>query len=571
MSFVFEGYAPKSSNSNEGKEGQFVFEGYQKPKNEIGRSLMQGAIGAGKGAIYASPAAVPAIAGEFALPGATQNVISELLESDIMDQYLYPGEFPPLNRGQIEQGAKEAEEQILGKEGLVGGAVSSPFRAAGIETEPKTSEEKATRGVGEFLALLRGGGASPMSLKKAASGAFIGEAGKEALVELGTPEWLAEIISLGSAAHIANMAPKVGPKKTSNQKLNESVSERSKFKPGTPPPEPPPRVTEKFESGLTKPRAVEASRPELGLISKGDKRKVVEKLEKEAQDLFKESIGKHVPLTKKIEEGFDFAKYHEEGFGKLKAAAEKFNPKIDTTPINKFFSETAKQYRGTKPKGDAKAIISEMQYYSRRPPSDLSTLLKIRRSNSKELKSIYEKRLLNGTRDQYVDFLNKMNRTIDEAVQKTLPEDSSWFREFKKMNKEFRDYMSAKKTLDLLEPIFREKVNSSAVTKIATNPNTQKKLEISLGKEGASELVQISKDLKKATEAIKRMTTESYKHFNSIFSLSFFMKPVKWARKGYGHVLSSPSRRQAFDESLKAISNNDVEAYAKAVEKIKSP
>lgn len=227
MSFVFEGYAePKTKTSPESKD-KFVFEGYQEKSNDPARLAMQAAIGLGKGAIYSSPAAVPALAGEVALPGAIQNVIGELLESDIEHQALYPGEFPALNREQIEKGAQEAEESLLGGEGLVGGLISSPFRAAGIETNPQTGAEKTTRGITEFLALLKSGKADNESLKKAAVTAFAGQAGKETLIQMGVPEWVADLLGIGAASALAHATPKTkytGPKSKSAAVVEERIA-----------------------------------------------------------------------------------------------------------------------------------------------------------------------------------------------------------------------------------------------------------------------------------------------------------------------------------------------------------
>src|SRR5580765_600016 len=41
------------------------------------RNLMQGALGAAKGALYTSPAAIPSILGEFSLPGAIDATLLE--------------------------------------------------------------------------------------------------------------------------------------------------------------------------------------------------------------------------------------------------------------------------------------------------------------------------------------------------------------------------------------------------------------------------------------------------------------------------------------------------------------
>ncbi len=331
------------------------------------------------------------------------------------------------------------------------------------------------------------------------------------------------------------------------------------------------KIAETFESGLTKPRAVEAKTPEASLISKGRKARTIEGLEKEAQGLIKQRLEKHAPITIKIQEGFDFEKGYQESFTKLKEAAEKFNPDIDITPLSKFLSETKAKYRGIpEPHADAKSVLSEMKGFLQRVPSDLATLLKIRRSNGRKLNAIYEKRLLEGKRQEYADFLTHMNKKIDEAIQHTLPEDSAWFKEYSNLNKEYDQFKKGQNTLNLLEPILREKMSGSSLARFADNPKMQKRLEIAVGEQGSKEIVQIAKDLKKAKEAIKRMSTDTYKSFNSVFSLGFYLKPVHWARKGYGYYLSTPAKREAFDSALNAISSQNLKAYKEATDKLSS-
>lgn len=337
---------------------------------------------------------------------------------------------------------------------------------------------------------------------------------------------------------------------------------------------------EKFESGVPKPRAVEAKNRAVAIISKDRQRKVLSSLDEEGQKLIHERIKEHVPLAEKIREGFDFEDYHEREFGKLKHAAEKFNPEIDSSPLRRFFSETRKKYRGIpEPHSDAKAILREMQAFSKRLPEDLNTLLKIRRSNGQKLKNIYENRLLGGTRQEYVDFINKYNKKIDKSIKETLPEDSAWFKQYESLNNEYGKYKMAQSTLEILEPLLREKLNTSALTKLAEQPRAQEKLAIRMGEEGAGQVIQIAKDLKKARDSIKDMTVQQRATFDAIYPITWLFKPAgiaataqkgyKYARKGYGYYLSEPAVRKSFDNALKAVADKNVPAYKLATEELK--
>lgn len=337
---------------------------------------------------------------------------------------------------------------------------------------------------------------------------------------------------------------------------------------------------ERFASGLSKPRAVEAKNRAQAIISKDRQRKVLSSLDEEAKGLIQEKIKEHVPLTEKIREGFDFEDYHNKEFGQLKQAADKFNPEIDPSPLSRFFSETRKKYRGIPElHSDAKTIVREMAAFSRRLPEDLSTLLKIRKSNTQKLKNIYENRLLKGSRREYVDFINEYNRKIDEAIGKTLPEDSAWFKRYKEMNKEYAQYKNAQGTLDTLEPLLREKLSATALTKLAEQPKAQQRLAIKMGDAGAKQIVNIAKDLKKARDAIKEMTVQQRSTFDAVYPITWLFKPAgiaatvqkgyKYARKGYGYYLSKPETRKAFDSALKAVAEKDLPAYKVATEDLK--
>lgn len=339
-------------------------------------------------------------------------------------------------------------------------------------------------------------------------------------------------------------------------------------------------VPDAFESGLSKPGAVGAKKPGYGLITKERQKEAINKLDNEAQNLIKGRVSERIPVSKKIAEGFDFDKYHAEEFGKLKHAAEKANPDIEINPLTEFFSDTRSKYRGIpNPHADAKSVLREMNAFRKTVPSELKDLLKIRRSNSQKLNAIYDQRLLKGKRHEYADFLNNMNRKIDESIEKTLPEGSPWVKKFKELNSEFRDYKRGQETISMLEPIMREKMSTTALTRLAEDPKKQKLLQIKMGEEGAQEIIQIAKDLKTAREAIKSIPVKELAKYDSIWPVSWIFKPLgifktvqkgyEYTRRAYGHLLSSPAKRKVFDEMLHAVAEKDLGAYEKAANHLK--
>lgn len=243
MPFVFEGFQEDNNESNK-NPGKFVFEGYQNedyPKQlssqkessalqDIARGAAQSAIGLGTGAVYANPALAGAAGvSEFSFHPAVQNVIGELLESDIEQQALFPGQFPALERSALEKGAEEAEKKYLGNEGLVSGVISAPFRAAGMDVTPKNQYEKSVKSISELFVLLRSGNLNIDTAKKALAGALVGEASKEAAEAGGAPEWLSQLLGIltGAAAPNATKLAEISSGQRTPEALQKMYNERA--------------------------------------------------------------------------------------------------------------------------------------------------------------------------------------------------------------------------------------------------------------------------------------------------------------------------------------------------------
>jgi hypothetical protein len=326
-----------------------------------------------------------------------------------------------------------------------------------------------------------------------------------------------------------------------------------------------PSIEEKFTSGLTKPRAVESKFAEKGIITPKRQEEVLSALDKEASELVSKSVKKHLPLSEQIAEGFDFEKLHEQKFGQLKSAAEKFNPEIDITPVSEFLHETSDKYRGIpRLHPEASKVMAELKAFTKRPQTELSRLLKIYRSNNKKISGIYETSRLTGRQQEYVDFLSNMNRSIAESFERTLPEDSQWLQGFKEMNEHYKNYRNSKAVLDSLQSVLGEEVNTTNFMKLGLDPKRQAKLRLKMGKEGADEIIQISKDLRTANQALKRMSVKELGDLEKISPIALFIpgygkvlsvtKLPSYAKRAYGYYLSKPQTRKTLDTALKEIS-----------------
>lgn len=341
-----------------------------------------------------------------------------------------------------------------------------------------------------------------------------------------------------------------------------------------------PNQTEKLASGLTKPRAIDNKLQKYGTLTSSRKEKALKNIDEEASKLTKESIKKHVPAAQKIEEGFDFEGNFEKNFKNIEKSAAQHNPEVNITPISELISSTREKYRGIpKLHGDAIKVIGETRAFANKPQTSLKNLLKVYRSNNKKFKRIFETSKLTGSQQEYVDFLADYNRAIAKSFENTFPKDSSWVRMFKDNNIQYKNYKDAQKTISALSPITEGRSTSSDIKRLAHDPKAQKKLALSMGKEGAQEVSQIAKDIEKASSSIKNIPTKDWKPWEAISPISIFIpgigkifgggalihKVYKGSKFAIGYLLSNPQRRKIYKGALKAIINDDLPAYRKAV------
>lgn len=335
-------------------------------------------------------------------------------------------------------------------------------------------------------------------------------------------------------------------------------------------------------SGLSKPRAVDAKHAARAIIHPETQEKAIKKLEDEASQLAKKTVEKELPITKKIEEGFDFENQYERKFGAIRKMAEKANPEIDITPVSNYLSKNVSKYRGIpKLHAEGAKVKKEILAFQNRPQTGMKNLLRIYRSNNQKISSIYETSRFSGKQKEYVDFLVGMNREIAQSFENSLPKDSAWMKNFREMNADYKNYKNAKKTLDLLEPILGGKATPANLEKLSTDKKTMQKLAMAMGEKGANEISQLSKDLKQAVQSLKDIKAKDLKAWDTLIPLSLFIphthgigtaiglkKSAEFARRGYGYFLSTAARRKDYEGLLKAISKKDKDSYVKYAKRL---
>jgi hypothetical protein len=331
----------------------------------------------------------------------------------------------------------------------------------------------------------------------------------------------------------------------------------------------------KLPSGLTQPKVLEAKRPRLGTVTTAQQQRALQNLDKEAADLTKKSIEKNIPLAKQIQEGFDFESKFAKEFSQVDKTAIRANPQINISPVSNLMRETRKKYAGIPNlHSDAKKIGAEMKSFGNRPPTGLGNLVKTYRSNNQKKAQIYETAIVSGKQREYVKFLDDYNRAIADSIKKTLPEDSAWVKMFESSNRDYKNWINAQKTLHNLKGALGEEPNMNKIIKLADDVKAQKKLSYTMGEKGAAEVTQIAKDLKLAKNAIKNIPKKDWGKWDAAMPLAVFIpfvgkpigmvKGIQAGRSAYGWLLTTPARRKATQEALKAIQQNDLSRYKSA-------
>jgi hypothetical protein len=371
---------------------------------------------------------------------------------------------------------------------------------------------------------------------------------------LGVPEPIADITGLGASA----IRLKQGAVKQASEKLQG--------------------VKQTYPSGLEKPKSADFKYAEQARITPERQQKLIENLDKQAEQLTRKSIEKHTPISKQIEEGFDFTGHFDKEFDKLESLAKKQDVVVDIEPISDFLESTYEKYHGIpKPHSEALKVLEEADAFSKNPQAGVYNLLKTYRSNNSKVKGIFETSRVTGKQKEYVDFLLNMNREIASSMKKSMPKESAFMKNFFDLNAEFSNYRKAVDAQRMLEPLIGGKLTPSTLENIIKNKKTQQKLKLAMGEAGSKEIIQISEDLKSAHEAIKRMSAKEFSKWEAILPIGAlvglgplgkaysFYKLKDYSQRALGFILTQPNTRRYYGEALQSLTNGDKASYEKAM------
>jgi len=416
-------------------------------------------------------------------------------------------------------------------------------RTTGAPLSPKSTLDKMLRLGG------MGAGFQPGSMGQKAISGTAAPLISQGAQTFGIPESLADILGLGASS--LRLQP--GATKAAAEELAQ------------------PAVKETFTSGIEKPRAVESRHLKKGRITPQQEAEAIERLNTQAAEITKKKYHEKHPIGKQIEEGFDFYEKFDKDFNQLEKMTKKENIPINIDPVSKFLEETFEKYHGVvSPPEDAKYILKEAEAFAKNPQAGLHNLLKNYRSyNSKYIDVI--------DRPNARKWLEDMNKAISKSMENTLTEKSPIMQLFKSSNAEYAAFKKATEAKKLLEPLLGGELSAARLKNISENAKTQSRLHRSMGNETADELIQLSKDLKKATEAINKIPKKEFSKMEALFSAGSVLnggifaglhgafKGKEAAQRAFGYMLLNAKTRKNYGNVLKALAKGDPKSYEQAL------
>lgn len=544
---------------------------------KLARVGLQGALGLGKGAVYTNPAtAIPAGLGELAYKGAIEGTIGDVMESEREHQALYPGQLPKINEQALRKGSEEAEEKLLGGEGLVGGILSAPVRAAGIDTKPKDFLEKGTRDLTSLYGLLRGGGRGAAAEKAAGRGAIAGTISKESLESMGMPEWAADIFSLpatlGAAAGPIGKAAGTKPHKV--QKGKEEVAQAIK------------------ESDLLPVKgAVNASKNKLlpePLSSEKSLKIHKQKVDESVREATNKLIEEKIPISGLEKDGKELTEIRSGLYKEVREAAKQVPQRVDMSKVSSDMRSMVKELKSipsANPK--TKKLINNLQRkikdFNDKPLLTADQWVTQHQEINDEISDLFGKIKMTRSDFKKVEALRSVNQKMMEQatsqLEKDSPEFTSLFRSANKFNTQYESLNSVRKILD---PIMNKEggISAASIKSALENPKKAKALTKAMGPESVNRIRRIGKYLESvdnlydmyqvpSTDPVKLLQSLRSKDIAiSVFSSLFGGGAGKLFAGGYffskwlrGKSLLSEKGSKDYEGMLKAIKDKNKGAF----------
>ena len=417
--------------------------------------------------------------------------------------------------------------------------------ATGVPLEAKTRGQKAV----EFA--MSAGKLAPAgstfrglstSLPKPVLGAGI-SATKEALVETGLPEPIAEIASF--------LALKTPPKGSGGEVTKPSgLKER------------------KFES-VEKPREVSS--------------KKMMKINKAVEDDFKsisDKIIKESPVgevAKNLREDATFKQQSRELLGEAQKIADTIPEKINSSVIkDEINTQSKKVLKGFAPseydKNYSKLVKDRLKDIPKGEVS-ASNLVEQYRKNNSALSEYFEPGSSKAFNRAKRDVILDENRAIAAAMEKQYPK-SDLSKVFKEGNDRWTKIMDAETIDGYITSVFDKKIDFKGAQAIFDDPNTSRVFKRALGEEGYTKFTQLTKDLLTSEKAYKNLSIAKEKGYIELAknAMLYMIHPnlgaVSHAKSGFAEVyksilnraLEKPKLINVWDKANNALKAGDFKA-----------
>lgn len=276
-----------------------------------------------------------------------------------------------------------------------------------------------------------------------------------------------------------------------------------------------------LQSGMKELKAMAANPKLAGWAKVGQTqiKKAEDLVIKDADQLISNIKKESISVANAVEKGLPIRETNNEVLSTLRKIAPNYTQRLDSQPIKSFIQEERSRLtKAPLPSDEKKKALAELTkiesthrslpFEAHNPEEALAQY----RDNNENLRSLYEKKLTEGTQLQTKQILDKYNR----AIAQTILKDKNLPNNFKRMFGKSNEIFSKLSKLDSFNNIYTQLLNKENTLdpyKFSTlfrNSAKVRHLEDAIGKEGAEKLKILSDDLLKTKQAIGKIGKEDW-------------------------------------------------------------
>ncbi len=486
--------------------------------------------------------------------GLLTNLSNLLALGDVYD----PEEIERIRAISEREGVPFDEEQYLEAGGRALGSFPTPSNIARMTEEstglPITAKNKLQKAI-ELGTMA--GKVTPGTVAQRGTAAIAAPVSNELLQELGLPEELSELASLGIGSYAGSKAPKIDITKS------------------------------KKTSGLIERRYEKLKKPTE--VSPGKIKKINEKIENEFRNIASDIIEKS-PIEEtysSLKNDVTFKEQAKKSFKDVENLSETLPEKFSTKEIKKSLTDILGKKKGkgfTPSEYDVshKKFIND--FIKKTPEKEINThdLVSQYRRNNESLAEAYEPGQSFAYNKAKREALSDYNKIIAETIESKFP-DSEFSNLFKSTNKQWSQIMDAEAIDKFMDKLFDGKIKFEKGKDFFNKEGMTLPFKRALGEEGFKNFQQLMKDLMSTEQASKMMKAARTKGFKDLgeTAFSFVLHPTLGKLKlGYEvakdayiklweAVLDKPQLAVTWDNGLKEFKKGNFANAEKAFNELK--